>query len=59
MSVPNGTVDPQGTDGTPSEQSQGKQVTHSPVEALTTVIDSSVQSSSIHPDFTPTDTSYE
>ena len=56
MSVPKGTVDPQGTDGVlmPSVHTrQGKQVTHSPVVGLTTLIDwLGRQSSSTHRDLT-------
>ena len=58
MSVPNGTVTPQGTEGVPSVHTKhGKQVMHSPVEALTNFIDLfGRQSSSKHPEVTPTDT---
>lgn len=57
--VPLGTVDPQRTDGAPTEHKSwhGKHVTHSPVVALTTFITWSVQSFSGHSDSTrPTNT---
>lgn len=58
ISVSCGTVTPQGTEGVPSVHTKhGKQAMHSPVEALTNFIDLfGRQSSSKHPEVTPTDT---